>query len=58
MKNNDQYNKYMNQVWEAKDKIYQATRNMTKDEYWAYIRQHCKGFRERHKAKYVKLSHH
>ncbi len=57
MKNNDQYDKYMSQVWEVKDKIYQDTRNMTNDEYWAYIRQCCKEFREEHKTKYVKLSH-
>ena len=54
MKNNDPYYKYMNQVWEAKEKIYQDTREMTDPEYWAYIRQLSKDFRDKHKDKYVK----
>ncbi len=56
MKNNDQYLKYINQVWEAKDKIQQATRDMTSHEYWAYIHCRCQDFRKKHRAKYVKSS--
>ncbi|MBI5787696.1 MAG: hypothetical protein HZA78_02420 [Candidatus Schekmanbacteria bacterium] len=56
MKNNDQYDKYIQQVWEAKDKIQQATQDMTSPEYWTYIHRRCQAFRHKYKAKYVRLS--